>query len=323
MQTLALLGTGLIGQFYAESLLGGRRRDRIGVVYSHSAERARAFAARYGIPRASDDLAAAIAAPEVGVVVIALPNDRHLEAAELAAAAGKAVLCTKPLGRNADEARAMLAAVERAGVFHGYLEDLVYTPKTLKALQSVAAGSIGKVLWARSREAHGGPHSAWFWDRARSGGGAIVDLGCHCIEIARRFIGGDVRPLEVACWADTLAHPIEAEDHAVGLVRYESGALGQFEVSWAFRGGMDLRDEVTGTEGNDLAQSLAADGVRDVQLRAHGQATWPRRRRLGAAGSSRWGTRADPWATRRCSRTCSTRSRPAGLRRRPSTTAMW
>jgi predicted dehydrogenase len=249
MQTLALLGTGLVGQFYAESLLGGRRRDRIGLVYSHSAERAQAFAARYGIPRATCDLAAATAAPEVGVVVIGLPNDRHREAAELAAAAGKAVLCTKPLARSADEARAMLAAVERAGVFHGYLEDLVYTPKTLKALQSVAAGSIGKVLWARSREAHGGPHSAWFWDRARSGGGAIVDLGCHCIEIARRFIGSDVRPLEVTCWADTQAHPIEAEDHAVGLVRYESGALGQFEVSWAFRGGMDLRDEVTGTEG--------------------------------------------------------------------------
>ena len=55
--------------------------------------------------------------------------------------------------------------------------------------------------------------------------------------------------MEVTCWADTQVHPIEAEDHAVGLVRYENGAIGQFEVSWAFRGGMDLRDEVAGTEG--------------------------------------------------------------------------
>jgi predicted dehydrogenase len=51
------------------------------------------------------------------------------------------------------------------------------------------------------------------------------------------------------CWGDTQVHPIEAEDSAVGLVRYASGAVGQFEVSWAFRGGMDLRDEVSGTEG--------------------------------------------------------------------------
>ena len=155
------------------------------------------------------------------MVVIGLPNDRHLEAAQLAAAAGKAVLCTKPLGRSADEARAMLVAVERAGVFNGYLEDLVYTPKTLKALQSVAAGSIGKVLWARSREAHGGPHSAWFWDRARSGGGAIVDLGCHCIEIARRFIGSDVRPLEVACGEGNAMLKLRAECDASGAPSVE------------------------------------------------------------------------------------------------------
>jgi predicted dehydrogenase len=143
----------------------------------------------------------------------------------------------------------MLEAVEKAGVFHGYLEDLCYTPKTLRALDAVHNGSIGKVLWVRSREAHPGPHSAWFWDKSQSGGGAIVDLGCHCIEIARNFIGKDIRPVEVVCWGDTQVHPIEAEDHAIGLVRYENGAIGQFEVSWAFRGGMDLRDEVAGTEG--------------------------------------------------------------------------
>ena len=51
------------------------------------------------------------------------------------------------------------------------------------------------------------------------------------------------------CWAATQVHPIEAEDHAIGLVKYENGAISQFEVSWTFRGGMDLRDEVMGTEG--------------------------------------------------------------------------
>ena len=194
-------------------------------------------------------MAEAINDPETDVVVIGLPNHLHEEAVRLAVEAGKAVLCTKPLARTAAEAKRILDLVENAGVFGGYLEDLVYTPKTLKALQSVKNGALGDVLWARSRETHSGPHSDWFWDLDQAGGGAIVDLGCHCIEIIRNFIGKDIRPAEVMCWADTLVHPIDAEDNGIGLIRFANGAMGQFEVSWSFRGGMDLRDEVAGTEG--------------------------------------------------------------------------
>src|SRR4051794_22057047 len=244
-----MLGTGLIGLFYTRTLHARRGRDRVHVVYSRTAERAEAFARENGVPNASTDLEQAIAHPETDVVVVGLPNDVHEQAIELCARHGKAILCTKPLARNADEAKRILDTAEAAGLFAGYLEDLAYTPKTLKAVQAVQAGQIGDVTWARSRETHPGPHSAWFWDRRQAGGGAIVDLGCHCIEIVRSFMGKGNRPLEVFAWIDTLVHPIEAEDNAVCLIRFESGALGQFEVSWTFRGGMDLRDEVAGTEG--------------------------------------------------------------------------
>lgn len=249
MNKVTMLGTGLIGMFYTMTLHGNRSRDQVTMVYSRTEERARQFAQDWNVPSWTTDMAEAINDPDTNVVVIGLPNNLHEEAVNLAARAGKAVLCTKPLGRTAAEAKRMLETVEAAGVFHGYLEDLVYTPKTLKAVQSVKDGALGKVLWARSRETHPGPHSDWFWDKEVSGGGAIVDMGCHCIEINRNFIGKDVRPVEVMCWADTQVHPIEAEDSAVGLVRYANGAVGQFEVSWTFRGGMDLRDEVSGTEG--------------------------------------------------------------------------
>ena len=249
MHRISLLGSGLIGMFYTMALHGHRGRDRVHVAYSRSAERAEAFASQWDIPHHTDDLQRAIDDLDTDVVVVALPNHLHEQAVTAAARAGKAVLCTKPLGRTAEEALRMLQAVEQAGVFHGYLEDLVFTPKTLKALAAVRQGSIGDVLWVRSRETHPGPHSDWFWDKACSGGGAIVDMGCHCIEIARNFIGQDIRPVEVVCWADTQVHKIETEDHAIGLVRYQNGAIGQFEVSWTFRGGMDLRDEVAGTEG--------------------------------------------------------------------------
>ncbi len=258
--SITMLGTGLIGDFYTMTLHGQRGRDRVHVVYSRSEERGRDFADRWGIPEATTSLEDAINHPETDVVVVGLPNFLHEETIDLIAEAGKAVLCTKPLARTAAEAKRILDKVEAAGVFAGYLEDLVYTPKTLKALDSVRSGVIGDVTWVRSRETHPGPHSAWFWDKENAGGGAIVDLGCHCIEIIRSYVGKDNRPIEVMAWADTLVHPIEAEDNAVVLIRFESGALGQFEVSWTFRGGMDLRDEVAGTEGTIWTNNFLRTG---------------------------------------------------------------
>ena len=244
-----MLGSGLIGMFYTMSLHQQRGKDRVLNVYSRREERAKAFAEKWAIPRYSTSMEEAINDPETDTVVIGLPNNLHRKAIELAAAAGKAILCTKPLAMDGTEALELLQIVEEAGVFHGYLEDLAYTPKTLKAVDAVRKGALGQITWTRSREAHPGPHSDWFWDSKQSGGGAIIDVGCHCIEIGRNFMGKHNRPLEVMCWADTLVKPIDAEDNAIGLIKYESGAIAQFEVSWTYRGGMDLRDEVAGTEG--------------------------------------------------------------------------
>ncbi len=249
MQRIAMLGSGFIGRFYAESLQGQRSKDKIVSIYSRREESAKKFAADYQCAHWTTTMEESIAHPDVDIVCIALPNNLHEEAVMLCCKHKKAVITTKPLGRNAAEAKRMLEAVEAAGIFNGYLEDLVYTPKFLKALESVKAGAIGRILWAKSRETHPGPHSDWFWDIEQAGGGCILDLGCHCVEITRSFIGKDIKPVEVMCWADTQVKPIDAEDHAIALVKYENGAIGQFEVSWTFRGGLDLRDEVMGTEG--------------------------------------------------------------------------
>ena len=260
MANLCILGGGFIGRFYAESLVGRRSKDEVKVVYSRSQATVDRFAKDYHVPTAFTDMEAAVAHQDAEIVIIALPNYLHEEAVMLCVKHKKSVLCTKPLGRTAQEALSMLEAVEKAGIFGGYLEDLCYTPKFQKSLKSVQDGAIGRVLWAKSRETHPGPHADWFWDLEAAGGGAIVDLGCHCIEISRNFIGKDIRPVEVMCWADTQVKPIEAEDHAIGLVKYENGAIGQFEVSWTFRGGMDLRDEVMGTEGTIWINSWLRTG---------------------------------------------------------------
>lgn len=260
MANICILGGGFIGRFYAESLCGRRSKDNVMVVFSRSESSAARFSTDYAVPHYFTDMEAAVQHPSADLVVIALPNYQHEEAVHLCVKHKKAVLCTKPLGRNAAEALRMMQACEDAGIFAGYLEDLCYTPKFLKSLSSVKSGAIGRVLWAKSRETHPGPHSDWFWDLNYAGGGAILDMGCHCVEISRNFIGKEVKPVEVMCWADTQVKPIDAEDHAIGLVKYENGAIGQFEVSWTFRGGMDLRDEVMGTEGTIWLNSWLRTG---------------------------------------------------------------
>ena len=260
MQRIAMLGSGFIGRFYADSLQGYRSRDTIVSIYSRREESARKFAEDYQCHHYTTVMEEAIAREDVDIVCIALPNNLHEAAVLLCCKHKKAVMTTKPLGRNAAEAKRMLEAVEAAGIFNGYLEDLVYTPKFIKANQSVQEGALGRILWAKSRETHPGPHSEWFWDIEQAGGGCILDLGCHCVEITRSYIGKDIKPVEVMCWADTQVKPIDAEDHAIGLVKYENGAIGQFEVSWTFRGGLDLRDEVMGTEGTIWINSFLRTG---------------------------------------------------------------
>src|SRR5215203_1585735 len=158
---IAMLGSGFIGRFYADSLQGYRSKDKVVSVYSRRQESADTFATDYKVAFSTTVMEEAINKPDVDVVCIALPNNMHEEAVMLCCKHKKAVITTKPLGRNGAEAKRMLEAVEKAGIFNGYLEDLVYTPKFIKAVDSVKNGALGRILWAKSRETHPGPHSEW------------------------------------------------------------------------------------------------------------------------------------------------------------------
>src|SRR5438874_1650099 len=128
MKKIAMLGSGFIGRFYADSIHGYRNHDKIVSVYSRRAESAKKFASDYKVQHWTTNIEDAIAHPEVKIVCVALPNNLHEEAVQLCCKHRKAVLVTKPLGRNAKEAKRMLETVESAEIFHGYLEDLVYAP---------------------------------------------------------------------------------------------------------------------------------------------------------------------------------------------------
>jgi len=259
---IGLLGAGFVAEFYLQGLKDVPGQQVV-LVVSRSEGSAQRLAAKWGIPEVTTSIDAAIARDDIDLYLIALPNYLHEEVAIKLAEAGRNQVCTKPLGRNAGEARRMLEAVRAAGVMHGYAETEVFAPAVVRAQGLVAAGAIGRVLWVRSREAHFGPHSGWFWDPELSGGGALLDMGCHCVEAARYFLGKDDRPQEVFCWGATLHHSTRAEDNALAIVRFASGSVAHLEVSWTARGGLDLRNEVYGTGG-----ALFTDVTRGTPLEA-------------------------------------------------------
>lgn len=247
---IALLGSGFVSELYMQGLDEVRGHEVV-VNYSHTPERARAFGEKWGIPNQTTSLREAIERDDVDLVIIGIPNEAHVVATKLATAAKKNLVCTKPLGRNVDEAREMLAMVEQAGVLHGYAETEVFSPAVMRVRRMIDDGALGRVFTIRSREAHSGPHAAHFWDAERTGGGALMDMGCHMFEAFRYFLGKDDRPIEVTAWGDRLVHhdKTTAEDNAIAMVRFQSGAIGVAETSWAALGGMDLRNEVYGDRG--------------------------------------------------------------------------
>jgi predicted dehydrogenase len=169
------------------------------------------------------------------------------------------VICEKPLGRNAREAEEMLAAVERAGVVHCYAENQVFMPQVAKAKEFIGKGAVGKLFWIRSREAHFGPHSKWFWDTELAGGGVLMDMGCHSIEVGRFLL--DSRPVSACAWISTFVHETKAEENSLVMVRHERSELTQAENSWAAHGGFDLRIEMYGSDGAIFIDATKGTGL--------------------------------------------------------------
>ena len=123
----------------------------------------------------------------------------------------------------------------------------------------IEEGAIGDVISVRAREAHSGPHAAHFWDAETAGGGSLLDMGCHTIEAARYFFGKDVPPTEAFAWGATLSHADKTtgEDNAVALIKFANGGISITEASWSMKGGMELRNEITGSGGRLVTDSTA------------------------------------------------------------------
>lgn len=249
--SIAMLGSGFVAEFYMQGLADVNGQEVV-LNYSRTPKRGKAFARRWNIPETSSSLEAVIARDDIDLFVIALPNQEHLPVSLLLSKAKRNQVCTKPLGRTRAEAKSMYAAAKKSGALHGYAETEVFAPAVVKARAMIESGGLGRVLWVRSRESHSGPHSPHFWDVEATGGGALNDLGCHCIEAARYFFGKDDKITEVMAWGATLVHTgkTKGEDNALLVLKFQSGGIGHCELSWTTKGGLDLRNEIHGSEGS-------------------------------------------------------------------------
>ncbi len=263
---VGFLGAGFIAGIHAEAFQRVKGAE-VSVVFSRTAARAQEFGRRHGVPRWTDDWRTVVEGSDVDIVLVMLPNFRHAEATEAAAAAGKHVIVEKPLCLTLDEADRMIAACERAGVMLAYAEELCFAPKYERLRALAQDGALGRVYHLRQAEKHSGPHADWFWDVRRSGGGVLMDMGCHAFGWFRWVLGPAFRPVEMLCRCDRHMHTerTEGEDHSVAVVTFEDGAghrvTAQAEDSWAKLGGMDDRAEVYGTGGvayADLFQGSSA-----------------------------------------------------------------
>ncbi len=243
---IAMLGTGFIAGFRAQ-VYQRLQGARVVSVLGRDLTRSRKFAEANGIGFAAASFEDLLGGPDFDAVDLCLPNHLHMETAIHASRAGKHILCEKPLGRTAEEAKAMLEAAEASGILHCYGENLLFTPDMQEILSVVKRGVIGNPLWMRGREGHFGPHSPWFYEHKLSGGGALLDMGCHVIG-AFNFISQQ-KAQAVFAHTPTLHHSTDCEDNALALVRYGTRLVGQVEASWTQRGGMAVVFEVWGDEG--------------------------------------------------------------------------
>jgi len=258
---------GILGsRFQADCVAGAVQampeEAEIVAVASPTAGHAAGFAARHGIPRAYADTGELLRDSAVELVWIAAPNRLHAAITLDAAKAGKHVLCEKPLCLTIEEADAMIDACRKAGVLLLYAEELFFAPKYVKAKQLADEGAFGRVHLVKQGEKHSGPHSDWFWDVAQSGGGAVMDLGCHGIAFCWWFLGKP-RITSVYSHMATQVHQArtQGDDEAVTILEFENGATGMVESSWNRPGGMDDCIEVFGDKGQTYADMLMGNAL--------------------------------------------------------------
>jgi predicted dehydrogenase len=234
-------------------------------------DRVRRVAAEYGVPQTYREYEQLLAAPDIDAVSVCLPNALHAPVSIAALRAGKHVLVEKPLARNSIEAQAMVDAAQESGRVLMVSFDKRYRGDVQWIKSYIDSGALGRVYYAKAHWMRrvGIPRlGSWFVSKEQAGGGPLIDLGVHVLDIAMYLMG---EPRALAASASTYAEfgprgqkgwnlrgqvsdehrPYEVEDLATAFIRLEGGATLLLEASWATHSSAsdDFGVTLYGTEG--------------------------------------------------------------------------
>ena len=255
----AALRWGLIGTstIAAQHMVGAMRANggEPVAVMSANRDRAKSFATKHGIGRATDDLLELVEADDIDAVYVSTTNDLHLGQTLAAAHAGKHVLCEKPLALRLDDARAMVAECRGRGLVMGTNHHLrnAATHRAMRA--AIEQGRIGKPLFARVFHAvYLPPHlQGWRIDRQGAGGGVVLDITVHDADTMRFVLNAE--PVAVSAMTSQGGMGRDGiEDGVMGVVRFSNGVLAQFHDAFTTRyaeTGFEIHGEEASLIGRD------------------------------------------------------------------------
>jgi len=246
------------------------QRCKVTALSSREMEKARESAAAYKIPQAFDSTAELCQSREVDAVLVTTPNALHLSDVLTAIEHGKPVLCEKPMAMNASEARQMVEAARSAGVLLGVAHIFRFEDSVARFRERIAAGQIGRPIFARSEFSYLGKAHArkWLTDAALAGGGPIGDVGVHCVDALQHILQDRIVRLGARGMWDKESGGVEAA--AVLALEFERGTLGSVMVS--MRADYRTPVEFVGDEGSLRADDgLTVDHPITLELRRSGK----------------------------------------------------
>ncbi len=267
---VALIGQRFMGRAHANAYLkvvpffDPPLKPVLRVVCGRDEESLPDFARRFGFAEWTTDWGEAVVHGGVELVDICAPNDLHAEIAIRAAEVGKAVFCEKPLARDLAEARAMLEAVERAGVPHMVCFNYRFFPAVRLARKLIREGALGEVrqfraIYLQDWLVDPSFPRTWRLVRARAGSGALGDTAVHIVDLAR-FVVGEIAEVvgNLATFVRERPLPdgsgmgkVDVDDAAAFLARFEDGVIGVFETTRMATGRKNFMHlEVNGSRGS-------------------------------------------------------------------------
>ncbi|MFC3883521.1 Gfo/Idh/MocA family protein [Bacillus songklensis] len=241
---VGVIGCGSIAQHRHLPEYAFNKDVELAAVCDINEERAKQVAEKYGV-KAYTSYKELLQSGEVDVVSVCTPNYLHAPISIAALNAGVHALCEKPMATSKEEAEAMIEAAEKSGKKLMIAHNQRFVKSHQKARQMIESGEIGKIYSFRTAFGHPGPEAwsvdgkeSWFFKKEQAFIGAMGDLGVHKTDLLRYVLGEEI--VEVGAFVETSAKDFaDVDDHAVCVLKTESGIIGTLAASWAYVGKED------------------------------------------------------------------------------------